>query len=314
MNDYFDMLLTAIGIGICSGVLGYLLVSVLASRVKLLRLKFVKQNIPYAVRMLNPTTKEADMPEWLRRWMAKSEKKLKKAEVKVSSLRFIVWTVLGAVVGFGIGLLILKNLPAAIIAAISAFLIPEQILVGKIQAGQAKMLENLGVAVRMFSAEFADTPQVDRALSRVAAQIHGRLGEVLQKASRELAVAKDPDEVLSKLMEDLDFEYGRMFVQLLRVAWEQGKVARPLFSRLSSRVSGMQTLVYKNRAGLAHTRLTAIAVNALILPVFLAERHFIPEAGPFMVDNPIGRIIVTLCLLSVLFGVVIDRFMNAVDV
>ncbi|MHB1126962.1 MAG: type II secretion system F family protein, partial [Bacillota bacterium] len=165
-----------------------------------------RADIPLAVkRALRLSQKDQELPEWARGWMNQVEHRLKKSGVTVPVGRYVLGMFLGACLGVVVGGVILRNPVAAIILGAAAFLVPDVILVGRIQKRRFKIIDQLGAAVRIFAAEFKDTPQVPRALSNTAKRIPVPLGEVLSRSSRELAAGTDKDEVLSNMMADLDF-------------------------------------------------------------------------------------------------------------
>ncbi len=272
------------------------------------------EKAPPALRRLFQGGKGEELPAWARRWLERSYRDLRRAGLGLSFARYAALVAFGALVGFAVGVVWLHNLPAAVLIAASAYLVPDMLLRGRLQAAKARKIGQLGAAVRVFAAEFRDTPQAPRALDAAARRIPPPLGDALREAA-DMAVGKgkSPDEVCSYLMRELDFEYGRMFALLLRAAWDDA-AAGPLFTRLAARVAGLQGLMQKNRANLAYSRLIALAVNALVLPAALGMRFLVPETGWFLVHHPAGRLLVCLAFLSVLVGLALDRLMGEVEV
>ncbi|MBO8160681.1 MAG: hypothetical protein H0Z24_03510 [Thermosipho sp. (in: Bacteria)] len=273
-----------------------------------------RDNLPMAVRKaLAMREHTEELPDWMEGWISQVERRLKKSGLKIPLGRYLLGMILGAVVGTVIGLAMLKNVAVAIILGMSAFLIPDIILVTYIQKRRTKLIEQLGTAVRVFAVEFRDTPQVGRALRRTAIRIPSPLGDVLDQACKELAAGKKKDEVLGRMMEELDFDYGRIFVQLLRMAWDDASV-QPLFSRLATRIASLQSLIAKNNSSLAYGRVMAMIVNALIVPVYIVVQWKVPGAAEYMTTHPVGKLLVTMSFLSVLVGLVLDRYLSGVKV
>ncbi len=234
------------------------------------------------------------------------------AGVGISVIRYMFFIATGSLFGFFLGVVILKNIPAAIIIAVSAFLLPEQHLAGKIAQKREKIISQLAPAVRIFYAEYNDTPQVERALLITGDRISAPLGPILYLSGRQLAVGRDPDEVFADLAKKLDFYHGRMFAQLLRQAYDDSAVA-PLFSRLATKIASYQQLSKKNRSNLAYQGIVARLLNVLVLPVFLAMQYIIPETASFLIEHPMGRIVVTICFASILVGIILDRMLSEVQ-
>ncbi|MHB1127555.1 MAG: type II secretion system F family protein [Bacillota bacterium] len=268
--------------------------------------------IPLAVRRaLQLQHRQEELPPWIRGWMEQVEGRIKRSGVHIPVGRYILGMFLGSIVGVVMGGFLLHNLAAAVILGLSAFLVPDVILVGYIQKRRFKIIDQLGAAVRIFSAELNDTPQVVRALSHTAQRLPKPLGDILGRGSRELTAGVNKDEVLSSMMAELDFDYGRIFVQLLRMAWDDASV-KPLFARLATRIAGVQTLMAKNNSSLAYGRFMGLGVNLLILPVFLLVKWKMPGAGEFMVGHSAGRLLVSISFLSILVGLILDRVLSGV--
>lgn len=273
-----------------------------------------KNDLPAAVkRALKLKIKDDDLPDWLSGWIEHADRRIRKSGLKIPVGRYVLGMALGAIVGIFVGLVVLKNIGVAIILGLSAFLVPDVILVSFMQKKRTKMIEQLGSAVRIFSAEFKDTPQVGRALKNTAKRVPPPLGDVLSNACREIAAGYKKDTVLANMMEELEFEYGRMFVQILRIAWDDASV-QPLFSRLATRIATLQLLMQKNNSSLAYGRIMSMGVNALIIPVMLMVQWKVPGAHEFMTMHPVGRLLVSISFLSVLVGLILDRILSGVDV
>ena len=282
--------------------------------VLLFKRKNKEDDLPLAVRRaLNIKNRANELPGWGQAWLTQADKRINKSGVNIQVGRYLLGILLGAILGFIVGIVILNNLGAGLMLAAAAFLVPDAILVSYMQRRRTKIIEQLGAAVRVFTAEFNDTPQVTRALTHTAKRIPSPLGDVLTHTARQLAAGQSKDNVLGELMAELDFDYGRMFVQLLRLAWNDASV-KPLFSRLATRIASMQSLIQKNSASMTYSRMMAMGVNALIIPIFVVIQWKVPGAGEFMTAHPVGRLLVTASFVSVLLGLIMDRFLNGVKV
>ncbi|OIQ08719.1 hypothetical protein MOOR_16380 [Moorella thermoacetica] len=314
--DYFQLAFVAVfgvGLGVSSGGLCYSALRLLkAPRLALPRRK--SREMPPVIRRFlhQGQGNEDELPPWLKQWSERTSLMLKRSGVHIPVMRYLVGLLAGGAGGFITGVTLMKNLPAAVILALSIALAPDVVLIGRVQNRRNKIIEQLAAAVRIFAAEFGDTPQVPRALSITAQKVPAPLGDILRQADTDLAAGKSIDDVCLYLMKELDFEYGRMFVQLLRLAWDDAAV-RPLFTRLAGRIANLQGLIYKNASGMAYSRFMGMFVNALILPEFLLMRSVVPETGYFLVYNPLGRLLVVVCFLSILVGMILDRVLSGVE-
>lgn len=308
-------LAAGLGLGLAAEVAAAALIKSAAEKIKIEPRRDGVDRIPLAVqRMMAQRTEETEgLPPWAKNWLNTVSRRLERAGVKIPVGRYLAGVFLAAAAGVIVGIGYLDNFPAAAVLAAAAFFVPDSLLVGRIQRERQKMINQLGSTVRLFAAEFADTPQVLRALSRTAANVPPPLGKVLQRAVNDLTSGQDKDEVLARLMRELDFEYGKMFVQLLRIAWEDAAV-RPLFSRLAVRIAGLQELIQKNQAQVFSGRWVAMLVNIMVVPMFFIVRWLVPGAEDFLTAHPVGRIIVFLSFTSVLVGLLLDRVLTEVDV
>jgi Flp pilus assembly protein TadB len=268
---------------------------------------------PEAVKniLLKYQQNDDELPEWVNKWLDQVEKKINQSGIKVISLvKYFLIIVIALFIAALMGAGVLKNPAVTLILMACSFFVPDVILSSYMQKQRLKIIEQLSSATRIFSAEFKETPQVLKALNNTSKRIPSPLKEVFEKAVTDLTVGKDKNEVFDEMMVKLDFDYGQLFVQLLRLAWEDASV-QPLFSKLSTKIAELQSLLKKNQSSLAYGRIMGMGVNALIIPTFLAMAYFVPGSYEFMVHNPVGKIIVTMCFLSVLIGLILDRLLNS---
>lgn len=214
-----------------------------------------------------------------------------------------------ALSGFYLGLAWFKSFPAAVLLGILWFLIPGQVRRQKIRSRQDRITGQLGTAVRVFTAEYMDTPHTVRALGIAASKTGEPLKSILQEAEKNLVAGKNADETLIRMGNKLGTSYGKIFAQLLRLSFEDQSV-QPMLGRLAMRLSVQGDLIKKNRATITVDKTLALVLNILIIPVYLGIQYFLPEAGYFFTEVTLGRVIVVFCLLSMLTAVVMDRFID----
>mgnify|MGYP000894993788 CR=1 FL=1 len=298
-----------IGLGISAGSVATLLLNRLNTTIK----KPKPEGLPLAVRQfLEGDKRIEDLPPWLQKWLAGVLNNLQKSGVKISPIRYIIFVLFGAVCGFVLGITIFQNLTAAILISASVYLIPDQLIRRRLQGIKFHKIEQLGAAVKVFAAEYADTPQVPRALKTTSRRTPEPLGAIFREADRMYMAGNNPDKICEYLIKELDFEYGKMFVQLLRVAWGDAS-AKPLFGRLAARIAGIQSLIMKNKSGLAYSKNMAIIINALAIPAAIGIYFLIPETMEFFVTQPTGRLLVCAVFLNILIGLILDKILNEVE-
>lgn len=246
-------------------------------------------------------------------WIAAAEARLARAGFRLRGAQYALVLLALGMGAFLAGILLFRNLAAALLMAASAALLPEQAVARRLEARRQLMLDQMAAAVRVFAAEFMATPQVERGLLAAAERIPDPVGRVFRDACRRLALGERLDAVLLGMMAGFDFEYGRMFVQLLRQAARDASVA-PLFAELVARMEVHLDLARKSRAELAGERLLALVMMCTPLPGYLFMRAVVPETTEFLVENFWGRLAVVGVFLSMLLWAAVDRLFGREEV
>ncbi len=253
--------------------------------------------------------RETGLSDSMQRWIMRAEKEIGKNNTLSNAGAVLPFALFLSAAGFWFGLAVLGNLVAAMLMAAIGVLLPEQILYNRQQAKKEKMMEQLGTAVRMFAAEYIETPNSIRALNQIANQLPDPIGAVFQRADKDFSSGKSVDDALIGLSQKLNFEYGRLFVQLLRLSFEDSAVG-PMFTGLSAKLAGQQKLIRKGRVDVALDRGMVVGMNLGIIPAYYIASRMVPEAPVFFTQTAAGRSIVVLCLISAITGMVLDRFLS----
>lgn len=248
------------------------------------------------------------MSDSLQKWAIRASKDYRGGLFSAGKAPQLILMSLLAATGFWAGLVYLKNLPAAVLLACVCVALPGQARAARLRAYREKVIEQLGAAVRVFAAEYSDTPHPVKALSSASNKLPDPIGAILRRAARDLSSARNFDEIdmiLLRLGKQLGSEYGRLFVQLLRLSFEDEAV-KPLFARLAARVTSQQDLIRKNRLGVSMDRMLAVVLNLAAIPAYFFVSRIVPEAGEFFTATSAGKGLVALCLLSVAVGSFLD--------
>lgn len=249
----------------------------------------------------------------LQKWVLRAEKEMGGFKITKRGPLFLLFVLFFTALGFFYGLLALHNPAAGVVLAAAGIIFPEQVYFYRERAFKEKIIEQMGAVVRVFAAEYAETPHPVKALGAASRKLPDPVGGILREAEKGLLLGKDKDDVLIELAKNLDFEYGRLFVQLLRLSFEDEAV-KPLFSRLAARISGQQDLIRKSRVEVASDRIMSLVLNLAVVPVYLLMQKVVPEARSFFTDTVAGRGIVVCCLVSAVAGALLDRVVNRGDV
>lgn len=219
-----------------------------------------------------------------------------------------IYIALGAMGLIG-GTLYFKTLPAGLLCGVLMFLVPEQVISQRLLANNNKLMEQLGMAVRIFTAEYRDTPHPVRALDVTSKKIPNPLGKVLKTTVREFNSGKSIDETLLNLSKKLNSPYGRLFIQLLRQSFDDNAVIS-LFVKLSARLGSRQDLVQENNKQISSNRFIVTAMNIAIVPAFFTVTRILPESYSFFTQDITGRLIIIIALSSAVGAVLMDRVLN----
>lgn len=226
------------------------------------------------------------------------------------SLHLPRWIWLLGLLVFVVLLALFKNPVPAVFGALLCVLIPDQIAYQKRKSYKAAILEQLSAAIRLFTAEYAVAPQIDRCLAVVGQKTPLPVREIFRRAYVGLIYGKSPNNVFQRLAKELDSPYGHMFVQLLYSAQTQGQKMAPLFHDLVSRITVAQELERKNKEEISGERAVGLLLAILPLPLYLVLQHWIPEVGIFLTETVAGRFIVFMCFLSSITWFFVDRLVS----
>lgn len=258
-----------------------------------------------------PTTTK--VPSTFTEWVKEASK-----QIETSSNRFNrpVWLmgiyVCSATAGLILGFAYFETLPAAILCGLLAFFIPEQFVNQRMLARDNKLVEQLGMAVRLFTAEYRDTPHPVRALDITSNKVPNPLGKVLKETVRDFNSGKSIDDTLLKLSRRLNTPYGKLFTQLLRQSFDDETVIS-LFIKLSARLSSHHDLVQENNKQTKSNRMLISMMNIAIIPAFFVVNKVFSESHIFFTQEITGRLIIIFALSSAVGSVLIDRILNGGD-
>ncbi|WP_157109846.1 type II secretion system F family protein [Thermanaeromonas toyohensis] len=233
----------------------------------------------------------------------------------VSNLPYLILLGLCSACGLWFGIFYLRNPLAGIILAAGGVVFPEQVRRLRRRARREKVIEQLGAAVRVFSAEYSDTPHPVKALAATAAKLPDPVGGILRRTVSGLTAARNSEDVdvaLINMGRELGGEYGKMFAQLVRLSFEDEAV-KPLFSRLAARITAQQDLVRKNRLEISVDRALALILNLAVVPVYFIVVRTVPEASEFFHATAAGKGVIALCLFSAVVGSLLDIVIGGVD-
>lgn len=246
------------------------------------------------------------------KWVAMTENNIKKAGIKINIITYLVICTISATAAFFGSMYLLKNLTGSLLFTACFFVLPEHAITLVNQKRQEKIQDQLIGAIRIFTAEFLQTPQIERGFEAIGNRIGNPIGGYFKRANTELVIGTDQDVVLSTLANKLDTEYGRMFVQLARLASNDSSIS-PLFTELLEKIENNIETNRKNYSNLVGERMLALMMTCIPIPTFFFMTKVVPETTYFLANTSLGRLIVILTFGSMLTWAILDRITGSVE-
>lgn len=244
-------------------------------------------------------------------WVEITERRLKKQ--KIFHGRVYIFGIISlAVLAFWGGLFIFRNIPAAVFLGLTMLLIPGRILQMIEEKEKMKLTEQLGATIRLFTAEFIQSPHLEKGFAAVAARVPSPTGTIFADAYKDLVMGTDPELVLANLSARLETDHGKMFVQLLKQARTDMSISA-LFPKLLEKVEKYLELLRKNASGLSGERILTLLTAATPVPIYFIVRSILPEIDEFFIRTMSGRILLSAVFLSMFLWTVIDRITGRVQ-
>jgi len=245
------------------------------------------------------------------RWIQLTEKRLKRQKIIRGRLYIFLLIALSIFAFFG-ALIMFHNLPAAMFVTLTILLIPGRILQISEEKEKMKLTEQLITAIRLFAAEFIQTPHLEKGFAAIAARVPPPTGTIFADAYKDLVIGIDPEMVLANLSAKLETEHGKMFVQLLRQARIDMSIST-LFPKLLEKVEKHLDLLRKNVSGLLGERILTVLTAAAPIPIYFIMRGLLPEVDEFFIRTVVGRVLLAAVFLSMFLWAIIDRIAGRVQ-
>ena len=247
------------------------------------------------------------------KWVELTEKNMKKIGIKINIIWYVALSILFSIATFFISMMFFKNVTASILISAFSFIIPEHLIDMMNQRQQDKISQQMTAAIRVFTAEFIQTPQIERGFEVIGKRIEDPVGALFRRAHMELVIGRDPEIVLSRLAGQIDNEYGQMFIQLLRLAKHDSSTT-PLFTDLLEKIENHLEMDRKNKIALTGERLLALFMTLIPIPAILIMSRVVPETMYFLTEVTIGRMITMLSFASMLVWIIIDKIVGRAEI
>jgi Flp pilus assembly protein TadB len=239
------------------------------------------------------------------------DSQMKRIEWNIQPAAFLVLSVTTAFAGLATGLFLLRNIASAVAIMVIAVFVPFLVLSWKVQKHEQRVLEQLPMAIQLFTVEFEMTKSIAQALARVSEIAANPLKRYLSQCAKDLTAGKQSARVFNKFSSDLNCEYGRLWAQILLAAHEDSTVMK-IMPRLISRLHQQRLLIQKNLTELSGARRLGVLLNILVVPGFIITQVLFPDTLEFY-SQPLGRAVILVLFLSVTAGIVLDQTLKKID-
>lgn len=256
--------------------------------------------------------KEDISNEALREWFEKTSKSFKKSYIERRSLFVLTFMFFAVIVGVLLGLFHFKSVAMAVVLGFGGYIIPEQIMFYREQFRKEKILEQMAPAIRMFVAEYNDTGSEVRAIGNVGNRMPDPVGGIFKAAYKQLIAGKKVDDVLVKMSKELDNEYGRIFVQVVRLGIA-GENVRDIYGGLALKALVQLDSIKKSRMTILTDRIVMVVLNIFVVVAYIFMLKQSPENYKVFTENSLGRIAVFIGAISIVGGALLDRILSKGD-
>jgi len=150
---------------------------------------------------------------------------------------------------------------------------------------------------------------INQALHRCGERVDGELGELFNRVDRRLNLGEDPERVLKEAWETYRYQEFYFFNIVMLVSLQRGGQLRVLISRLSRVIANSKNIARRKKALTSEARTSAKIVSAIPILFFILMKYLSPENFDFVINDPMGRIILYYVIASELIGMGIIWFL-----
>ncbi|MFD1800835.1 type II secretion system F family protein [Mixta tenebrionis] len=144
---------------------------------------------------------------------------------------------------------------------------------------------------------------IQQALHRCGEGIDGELGLLFHRIDRRLTLGEEPERVFNDAWQEYRYREFYFFVMVMLVSLQRGGQLRALISRLSRVITNSKNMARRKAAMTSEARMSAKIVAAIPLLFFCGMKYFSPENFDFIIEDPIGRIILYYVIASEVVGI-----------
>ncbi|ATV44425.1 type II secretion system F family protein [Pectobacterium sp. CHL-2024] len=146
---------------------------------------------------------------------------------------------------------------------------------------------------------------IHQALHRCGQSVEGELGEVFNRIDRRLNLGEEPERVFRDAWLDYRYREFYFFVVVMLVSLQRGGQMRVLIGRLSRIITNSKNMARRKAAMTSEARMSAKIVAVIPLFFLLSMKYLSPENFDFIINDPVGRLILYYVIGSEVIGMII---------
>lgn len=223
------------------------------------------------------------------------------------STMFIVSAVFISLIGFSACITYLQNFGAGVMCVIAVILLFAQIFTQSTTKDKEAIKNQLPSVARIFGSVMEDTGNYRLAVDAVAERSPEPSKSLFRKVAQMLDHGIEPEKAFEEIPKAAGSGYPMVLKDLMLDAYRYGTTVLPRFTRLASQVDTMQELHNENSPDVVQARITSILLHIGIIVMAFLTIHLMPDAKKYLVEDQIGKVLVTLSFVSVVVGVIADR-------
>lgn len=236
-------------------------------------------------------------------WMVQVESHLRRRKAGIKATVYVALVGFALLAGLATGT-VLHNPLAAVLLALIAFIVPEQMFTYLGLRRRLKRFDQLADACGVFAVELGQVGVV-KALENTGRAIPDPVGRVFRQAARELSARGDYKKALERMLKELDFTYGRDFALRVLDCYQHSGMSA-MFIDMAAEMQEQRRRLHTSIARLFQDRLTTVVILAMFIPAYAVASHVAPTTWEFLTTTVFGKLCMSVYLLAVVLGPVVD--------
>lgn len=249
--------------------------------------------------------KRKEKSAFLRAYYSKKKKKLMQAYVLMKPQEFFMISVIAALMGFLLMILLTRLVPMAIVGGILGFLMPDLYVNRIISKRSRKLNGQLPEALNIISNGLRAGLSFSQAVSIAGNDLESPIGDEFTKIIRDNTLGKSMEDSLEDFSERTSDEDVDMFVTAMIIQRQVGGNLSEVLDTISNTIRERVRIRGEVRTLTAQSKLSAIIISFLPVGIALVLSIMNPSYIGQLFDNLIGLLMVGAAVVMMLIGIFI---------